>query len=69
MKTLREIRIELLHGMNDYILKMGDEDIEWRWFTNGIPNCPDEEDFEYFADDDLEWKWICGFFGQLVSED
>lgn len=68
MTKLQEIRIKLLHDMNDYILQVGNEPIIGAWFLTGIPDCPDEEDFEFFATDDNEWVYICKLFGRLTYE-
>lgn len=65
--TLKEQRIDLLKKMNQYILDMGDEAILERWFMTGIPDSPDEEDFEWYAEEDDEWKYICGLFGKLIE--
>ena len=66
MTKLQETRVKLLHGMNDYILQLGDEALIGAWFITGIPDCPDEEDFEFFATDDDEWVYICKLFGRLT---
>lgn len=66
MTKLQETRVKLLHNMNDYILQLGDETLIGAWFITGIPDCPDEEDFEFFATDDDEWVYICRLFGRLT---
>ena len=66
MTKLQETRVKLLHNMNDYILQLGDETLIGAWFITGIPDCPDEEDFKFFATDDDEWVYICRLFGRLT---
>ena len=66
MTELQKTRVKLLHGMNDYILQLGNESIIGAWFLTGIPDCPDEDDFEFFATDDDEWVYICRLFGRLT---
>ena len=66
MTKLQETRIKLLHDMNDYILQLGDETLIGAWFITGIPDCPDEEDFKFFATDDDEWVYLCRLFGRLT---
>ena len=66
MTELQKTRVKLLHNMNDYILQLGDETLIGAWFIAGIPDCPDEEDFEFFATDDDEWVYICRLFGRLT---
>lgn len=68
MTELQKTRVKLLHGMNDYILQLGNESIIGAWFLTGIPDCPDEEDFEFFATDDDEWNYIVRLFGRLAIE-
>ena len=67
MTKLQKTRVELLKGMHAYIINMGDESIYETWILTGIPDCPDEEDFEFFATDDNEWVHICKLFGRLTN--
>lgn len=66
MTNIQKTRVELLKGMNTYMLQLGDETLLEAWFLTGIPDCPDEEDFELFATDDDEWVYICKLFGRLT---
>lgn len=59
-------RLELTKQMNDYILNTKDEILIEMWQIGGIPDCPDEEDFEYYANDETEFRALCEFFGRLV---
>ena len=67
MTKLQETRVKLLKGMNTYMLQLGNETLLGAWFLTGIPDCPDEEDFEFFATDD-EWNYIVRLFGRLTIE-
>lgn len=64
----KEQRIELLKGMNQYIIDFGDEEIYEIWFSRGIPDCPTDSDYEFIADDRVEWVRICQLFGQLIKD-
>ena len=68
MTSIQKTRVELLKGMNTYMLQLGDEALLGAWFLTGIPDCPDEEDFEFFATDDNEWNYIVRLFGRLTIE-
>ena len=52
--------------MNNFIINLGDEDIWEAWITTGIPDAPQEDDYEFFANDDNEWYELCELFGRLV---
>ena len=68
MTNIQKTRVELLKGMNTYMLQFGNETLLGAWFLTGIPDCPDEEDFEFFATDDDEWNYIVRLFGRLTIE-
>lgn len=68
MTNIQKTRVELLKGMNTYMLQLGNETLLGAWLLTGIPDCPDEEDFEFFATDDNEWNYICRLFGRLTIE-
>lgn len=68
MTNIQKTRVELLKGMNTYMLQLGNETLLGTWFLTGIPDCPDEEDFEFFATDDDEWNYIVRLFGRLTIE-
>ena len=64
-----ERRIELLKGMHNYIIDMGDDFVYDIWIRDGVPDEPDDEIFEFIASDDDEWREICELFGKLAEED
>jgi len=68
-EEMRKTRLDLVHQMHDYIMNTGDEEIYEIWLRDAIPDCPCEEDFEYFADDASEFKELCELFGRLASYD
>lgn len=61
-------REQLLRQMHQYIIDIGDEMIYDWWITDGVPDCPSDEDFEYIAQNDDEWSEICSLFGTIVME-
>jgi len=49
---LLNLRCNILHQMNEYILLCGDEDIIDEWFTEGIPDECSIEELKEFAEND-----------------
>lgn len=68
-EEMRKTRLSLVHQMHDYIMNTGDEEIFEIWLRDAIPDCPCEEDFEFFAEDADEFKELCNLFGKLVYVD
>lgn len=64
----KEQRIELLQGMHQYIIDLGDEEVYDAWFSLGVPDEPTDDDFEFIADNIEEWVSICQLFGRLIKE-
>ena len=61
-------RIELLKGMNQYIIDLGDEEVYNEWFSCGVPDEATDDDYEFIADDIEEWVFVCQLFGRLIGE-
>jgi hypothetical protein len=38
------------------------------WITYGIPDFPDESDYEWFANDEWEWADLCRLYRNLMEE-
>ena len=68
-QELVKTRIDLAKQMNNFIINLGDEDIWEAWITTGIPDAPQEDDYEFFANDDDEWNELCELFGRLVKDE
>ena len=64
----KEQRIELLKGMNQYIIDLGDEEAWYDWIGVGVPDEATEDDYEFIADDIEAWVGVCQLFGQLVDK-
>lgn len=63
-----EQRIELLKGMNQYIIDFGDEELYNEWFRCGVPDEATEDDYEFIAGDTEEWAYVCQLFGRLIRD-
>ena len=64
----KEQRIELLKGMNQYIIDMGDEEIYETWFSLGVPDEATNDDYESIAEDLEQWVFICNIFGAIIKK-
>ena len=62
----KEQRIELLKGMNQYIIDLGDEEAYEPWFTLGVPDEATDYDYEFIAENEGSWREICELFGNLI---
>lgn len=62
----KEQRIELLKGMNQYIIDLGDEEVYETWFSLGVPDEPTEDDYEFIVENKGCWREICELFGNLI---
>lgn len=63
------LRMNLLGGMNDYILEViGDDYCTERWLSNGVPDGATEDDLKDIAENNEEFRWVCHLFGNLVKE-
>lgn len=65
-EEMRKTRLNLVRQMHDYIINMGDEKIYEIWTRDCLPDCPDEEDFEFYTDDPTEFREICEIFSRLI---
>lgn len=65
--TMKQIKIKLLHEMDNFIRNIGDEDILETWLMCGLPDGADEEDYIFFAENEENWTEICSLFGKLAK--
>ena len=64
----KEQRIELLKGMNQYIIDLGDELAYDAWFSMGVPDEAIEDDYESIAEDLDHWVFVCNIFGAIIKK-
>ena len=65
-EEMRKARLSLVHQMHDYIMNTGDEEIYEIWMRDAIPDCPCEEDFEFYANSAFDFRELCELFGRLT---
>lgn len=61
------LKMNLLGGMNAYIIDYGDEEIWEEWIAEGVPDCATEDDLQFIAEDDELWVDTCKLFARLVA--
>lgn len=63
----RDSRVAQLKAMHQLMLEANDESIYMTWICH-VPDCPDEEDFEYIAMDDEEYNECFDLFVKLIAK-
>ena len=67
-ENIIEARIKFLKQMNEYVLRfVNDEDNIMYWLTLGVPDCPDETDYESIAEDFDNFAYVCGIFYKTIN--
>ena len=69
MNDIKTLRMNLMGGMNAYVLDLGDEDILDFWFRNGLPDEVTEEMLAEYAEDDEIWLSVVQAFASVVRCD
>lgn len=68
MDNLTAFRVEQLKAMHEVMTKANDERIYMSWASEGVPDCPSDDDFEYIASDTEQYEDIIKLFVRLVSK-
>ena len=68
MNELTILRMNILGGMNEYVLNhVEDEDLIVNdWFANGVPDGGDEDDLRSMAEDDELWLCAVHSFARCI---
>lgn len=64
-----ERRIEQLKLMHRLMELANDESIYLHWITLGVPDCPNEYDFQGIAEDDGMYNDCVELFARLIAEE
>jgi hypothetical protein len=62
----RNERLEAVKLMHETMICMNNENAYFTWIWT-MPDCPTEEDFEWFADDEYQYNDLYGTFLRLVD--
>ena len=63
----KALRKEMLKTMHNTMMHMNHEDAYMHWITLGVPDCPDESDFDDIASSQADFDEICEFFCKLYN--
>lgn len=66
MEKNYEIRLETTKLMHDTMIDMNNENAYMAWIWE-MPDCPMEEDFEYFAEDEERYTELYDYFMKLFK--
>ena len=63
-------RIELLKEMHNFVItEFSIEDNILCWLRNCVPDCPQEDDFEFIAEDEEDFDECVDWFLYLMKEE
>lgn len=63
-------RIAILQTMHEFVInKFNDEENIMEWLTYGVPDCPNESDYEFIAEDEENFNEIVDLFQQLKKRE
>lgn len=65
-KDIMESRIKTIKAMHNVMVDMNNEDAYMAWIWE-MPDCPCEEDFEWFAEDIDRYEELCNYFMKLLK--
>lgn len=69
MNEIKQLRMNIMGGMNAYVLELGDEDLLDYWFTYGLPDEVTEEMLAEYAEDDDIWLDVVSAFAKILRCD
>ena len=62
------LRMNILGGMNSFVLARGDEDILEDWITYGVQDEATEDDLRAIAEDDDCFADVCEYFAKICRK-
>ena len=61
-------RITILQAMHEFVFnKFNDEENIMEWLTYGVPDCPNESDYEFIAENEENFNEIVDLFNRLCK--
>jgi hypothetical protein len=69
MNEIKQLRMNIMGGMNAYVLELGDEDLLDYWFTYGLPDEVTEEMLAEYAEDEEIWMNVIQAFASVIRWD
>lgn len=63
-------RIAILETMHEFVInKFNDEENIMEWLTYGVPDCPNESDYEFIAEDEENFNETVDLFQRLKKRE
>ena len=63
-------RIAILQTMHEFVInKFNDEENIMEWLTYGVPDCPNESDYEFIAEDEKNFNETVDLFQKLKKRE
>ena len=69
MDEIKQLRMNIMGGMNAYVLELGDEDLLDFWYRDGLPDEVTEEMLAEYAEDDDIWIDVVHAFAKILRCD
>ena len=66
-KVTKESRVKQLKAMHEVMINANNENIYMSWISCGVPDCPQEDDYEFIAEDDENYNDIVDLFIELIQ--
>jgi len=67
MNEIKQLRMNIMGGMNAYVHELGDEDLLDYWFTYGLPDEVTEEMLAKYAEDERIWINVVHSFAEVLK--
>lgn len=67
-KIVKESRVAQLKAMHKLMCMANDEEIYMTWIMMGVPDEPQEDDFEWIAEDDQAYEECFDLFVRLIAK-
>lgn len=63
-------RIAILETMHEFVInKFNDEENIMEWLTYGVPDCPNENDYEFIAESEENFNETVDLFQKLKKKE
>lgn len=69
MNEIKTLRMNIMGGMNAYVLNLDNEDLLDYWYRNGLPDGVTEEMLAEYAEDEEIWINVVHAFADVLRMD
>lgn len=64
----KKARMSQLKAMHEVMINANDESIYMSWISCGVPDCPQDDDYEFIAEDDENYNEAVELFIKLIQK-